>query len=124
VTSFVLLLTDQPPAVVDGAAGNGGAIVTKTATREPAHVQLLLTLTALGFIGLFLVLPLAAVFAQALEKGWGAYVAALREPMALSALRLTLLTAAIAVPRTWCSASRRPGRSRSSSSPARTRSSR
>jgi sulfate transport system permease protein len=72
--------------------------VRKTATREPAHVQLLLTLTALGFIGLFLVLPLAAVFAQALEKGWGAYVAALREPMALSALRLTLLTAAIAVP--------------------------
>jgi sulfate/thiosulfate transport system permease protein len=72
--------------------------VTKAATREPAHVQLLLTLAALGFIGLFLVLPLVAVFAQALEKGWDAYVAALREPMALSALRLTLLTAAIAVP--------------------------
>ena len=72
--------------------------MTKTATREPVLVQLLLTLTALGFIGLFLVLPLVAVFAQALEKGWGAYVEALREPMALSALRLTLLTAAIAVP--------------------------
>jgi len=72
--------------------------VTKAATREPAHVQLLLTLAALGFIGLFLVLPLVAVFAQALEKGWDAYVAALREPMAMSALRLTLLTAAIAVP--------------------------
>jgi sulfate/thiosulfate transport system permease protein len=72
--------------------------VTKTATREPALVQLLLTLAALGFIGLFLLLPLVAVFAQALEKGWSAYVAALREPMALRALRLTLLTAAIAVP--------------------------
>jgi len=72
--------------------------VTKTATREPVLVQLLLTLTALGFIGLFLVLPLVAVFAQALEKGWDAYVEALREPMAQSALRLTLLTAAIAVP--------------------------
>ena len=72
--------------------------MTKTATREPVLVQLVLTLTALGFIGLFLVLPLVAVFAQALEKGWGAYVEALREPMALSALRLTLLTAAIAVP--------------------------
>jgi sulfate transport system permease protein len=72
--------------------------VTTRATREPASVQLLLTLIALGFVALFLVLPLAAVFAQALEKGWGAYVAALREPMALSALRLTLLTAAIAVP--------------------------
>jgi len=83
---------------VGGAAGHRGALVTKAATREPAHVQLLLTLAALGFIGLFLVLPLVAVFAQALEKGWDAYVAALREPMALSALRLTLLTAAIAVP--------------------------
>ena len=72
--------------------------MTKTATREPVLVQLVLTLTALGFIGLFLVLPLVAVFAQALEKGWGAYVEALREPMALRALRLTLLTAAIAVP--------------------------
>ena len=72
--------------------------MTKTATREPVLVQLLLTLTALGFIGLFLVLPLVAVFAQALEKGWDAYVEALREPMAQSALRLTLLTAAIAVP--------------------------
>jgi sulfate transport system permease protein len=72
--------------------------MTKTATREPLLVQLVLTLTALGFIGLFLLLPLVAVFAQALEKGWDAYVAALREPMATSALRLTLLTAAIAVP--------------------------
>jgi sulfate transport system permease protein len=72
--------------------------MTKTATREPLLVQLVLTLTALGFIGLFLLLPLVAVFAQALEKGWDAYVAALREPMAASALRLTLLTAAIAVP--------------------------
>ena len=72
--------------------------MTSRATREPAPVQLLLTLTALGFIALFLVLPLVAVFAQALEKGWDAYVAALREPMALSALELTLLTAAIAVP--------------------------
>jgi sulfate transport system permease protein len=39
-----------------------------------------------------------AVFAQALDRGWAAYVAALREPMALSALKLTLLTAGIAVP--------------------------
>jgi sulfate/thiosulfate transport system permease protein len=72
--------------------------VTSRATHEPAPVQLLLTLTALGFIALFLVLPLVAVFAQALEKGWDAYLAALGEPMALSALKLTLLTAAIAVP--------------------------
>jgi sulfate transport system permease protein len=72
--------------------------VSTRATREPAAFRLILTATALVFLGLFLVLPLVAVFAQALEKGWAAYLDALREPMALSALRLTLLTAAIAVP--------------------------
>jgi len=61
-------------------------------------VRLLLTAAALGFIALFLVVPLVAVFAQALEKGWAAYADALLEPMALSALKLTLLVAAIAVP--------------------------
>jgi sulfate transport system permease protein len=72
--------------------------VAARATSEPAAVKVLLTLTAVGFLALFLVLPLVAVFAQALEKGWGAYVAALREPMALSALKLTLVTAGVAVP--------------------------
>jgi sulfate/thiosulfate transport system permease protein len=47
---------------------------------------------------IFLVMPLVAVFAQALEKGFGAYLTALREPDAWAAIRLTLLTAAIAVP--------------------------
>jgi sulfate/thiosulfate transport system permease protein len=68
------------------------------ATTEPRLVKAFLTATALGFLSLFLVVPLVAVFAQALEKGWGAYVAALGEPMALSALKLTLLTAGVAVP--------------------------
>jgi sulfate transport system permease protein len=68
------------------------------ATGEPPLVRAALVAVALGFLALFLVVPLAAVFAQALEKGWSAYLEALREPMALSALRLTLLTAAIAVP--------------------------
>jgi sulfate transport system permease protein len=53
---------------------------------------------ALAFLTLFLVMPLAIVFQQALEKGLSAYFAAIREPDALAALRLTLLTAAIAVP--------------------------
>jgi sulfate transport system permease protein len=52
----------------------------------------------LVFLGLFLVVPLAAVFSEALGKGAAAYVAAFREPDALAAIRLTLLTAAIAVP--------------------------
>ncbi|WP_183361826.1 sulfate ABC transporter permease subunit CysW [Geomonas limicola] len=65
---------------------------------EPAWVRVLLTAVALGFIALFLLLPLGAVFAQALEKGWDAYLAALKEPDTLSAIRLTLITAVLCVP--------------------------
>ena len=65
---------------------------------EPAPVRWLLIAVALAFLGLFLVLPLAAVFSQALEKGVEAYFAAFSDPDALSAIRLTLLTAAICVP--------------------------
>uniref|UniRef100_A0A831XEB0 Sulfate transport system permease protein CysW n=1 Tax=Geobacter metallireducens TaxID=28232 RepID=A0A831XEB0_GEOME len=65
---------------------------------EPALVRSLLIGTALLFLGLFLFVPLAAVFAQALEKGWDAYLAAIREPDALAAVKLTLITAAISVP--------------------------
>ncbi|MCK6559044.1 sulfate ABC transporter permease subunit CysW [bacterium] len=57
-----------------------------------------LTAVAVGFLGLFVVLPLLVVFLSALDKGLGAYFAAIREPDALAAIRLTLLTAAIAVP--------------------------
>jgi len=53
---------------------------------------------AILFLAVFLVLPLVAVFAQALEKGFDLYLAALREPDAWAATRLTLLTAAVAVP--------------------------
>lgn len=53
---------------------------------------------ALAFLGFFLVLPLAAVFAEALRKGVGVYLAALVDADAWSAVKLTLLTAAIAVP--------------------------
>jgi sulfate transport system permease protein len=67
-------------------------------TTEPAWVRYSLIGLALGFIFLFLVLPLAAVFTEALRKGWNAYWDALREPDAWAAIRLTLLTAAIAVP--------------------------
>jgi sulfate/thiosulfate transport system permease protein len=66
--------------------------------REPSAMGTALTVVALAYLLLFLVVPLVAVFAQALEKGWAAYASAVSEPMALSALRLTLLTAAIAVP--------------------------
>jgi sulfate transport system permease protein len=68
------------------------------ATTEPLWVRALLIGTALAFLTLFLFVPLAAVFAQAFGKGWETYVEALIEPDALAAIKLTLLTAAIAVP--------------------------
>jgi sulfate transport system permease protein len=60
--------------------------------------RLLLIVTALLFLCLFLVLPLLAVFAQALAKGFGAYYIAISQPMAWAAVKLTLLVAGIAVP--------------------------
>jgi sulfate transport system permease protein len=66
-------------------------------TEQP-WVRWLLTASALMFLAGFLLLPLLAVFTEALRQGLGTYVAALSEPEALSAIRLTLLTAGIAVP--------------------------
>ncbi|HJV79849.1 sulfate ABC transporter permease subunit CysW [Noviherbaspirillum sp.] len=68
------------------------------ATGEPFWMRVLLIGLALAFLALFLFLPLLAVFTEALKKGWDAYLAALVEPDALAAIRLTLLTAAVAVP--------------------------
>ena len=70
----------------------------RRAPTEPLAVRAALLAVAVVFLAVFLVLPLVAVFAQALEKGFAAYVTALREPDAGAAIRLTLLTAAIAVP--------------------------
>jgi len=70
----------------------------KAATREPVLVKWLIIAISLSFFALFLLLPLVAVFAEALRKGWEAYLAALVEPDALSSIRLTLIVAAIAVP--------------------------
>jgi len=61
-------------------------------------VQLGLTALALLAMGLFIVLPLVAVFVQAFAKGWEAYLAAVRSPETLSAIYLSLLTVGIAVP--------------------------
>jgi len=70
----------------------------KKGLTEPAAVRWLLTATALGFLFLFLAVPLAAVFAEAFRLGWDAYLTAISEPDAMSALTLTLTAAAIAVP--------------------------
>ena len=67
-------------------------------TTEATWVRYTLVGISLVFLFLFLVLPLAAVFAEALRKGFDAYWEALKEPDAWSAIRLTLITALIAVP--------------------------
>ena len=79
------------------------ALTSSPATwRSPASerplTQRILIGVAVGFIGLFLVSPLLVVFVEALSKGVGAYFAALTEPDAVTAIMLTLLVAAIAVP--------------------------
>ena len=67
-------------------------------TDEAPWLRWTLVAIAIGFLTLFLFVPLAAVFYEALRKGWDAYFAALVEPDALSSIKLTLLVAAIAVP--------------------------
>jgi sulfate/thiosulfate transport system permease protein len=68
------------------------------ATTESRWARTLLTLVALGFLSLLVLLPLLAVFAEALSKGWSSFMEGVLEPDALAAVRLTLLVAAIAVP--------------------------
>ena len=71
---------------------------SRPVTTEPAWLRRLLIGIALAFLALFLFMPLAVVFAEALKKGVAVYVAAITEPDALSAIRLTLIAAAISVP--------------------------
>jgi sulfate transport system permease protein len=70
----------------------------RSATEEPAWVRRTLIGAAIGFMTLFLFVPLVAVFYEALARGVGVFVAAITEPDAQAAIRLTLLVAAIAVP--------------------------
>jgi len=81
------------PVKTNIATGKGKRRIT-----EPAVVRWGLTAFALAFLALFLVLPLAAVFSQAFEKGLTVYLEAIREPDTMAAIRLTLITAAVAVP--------------------------
>jgi sulfate transport system permease protein len=69
-----------------------------SAAAEPRWVAVALVGVTIAFLGAFLFLPLVAVFAEALRKGIGPYFASFADPAALSAIRLTLLVAAIAVP--------------------------
>jgi sulfate transport system permease protein len=68
------------------------------AAQPSGWLRLVLILLAVAVLGLFLVVPLVSIFVEALDKGLAASLAALAEPDALAAIRLTLLVAAIAVP--------------------------
>lgn len=68
------------------------------AVSEPFWVQLTLISVALAFLALFLIVPLVAVFKEAFSKGAAVYFAALTEPDAWHAVKLTLLAAAVSVP--------------------------
>ena len=79
-------VTDAPPRRAD------------LATQDPAWVKALVLTAVFLFLGLVLLAPVSAVFLQALRHGLGPALEAIKEPDAVSAIRLTLLTAAVAVP--------------------------
>jgi len=73
-------------------------VARSRATSEPVWIRYTLTAIALIFLTLFLFVPLAAVFTEALRKGFDTYITALVDPDALSAIKLTFIAALIAVP--------------------------
>jgi sulfate transport system permease protein len=77
---------------------SAGVYQMRVVTADRPLVRAVLIASALAFLVLFLLLPLLAVFVEALRQGVGAYLAGITEPDALAAIRLTLLVAAIAVP--------------------------
>jgi sulfate/thiosulfate transport system permease protein len=110
-------LSAPPVTAVDRAAPRGAHQAAHEGTREaargedvaavprrktdsradPAWVRRSIITITVGFLGIFVVLPLACVFQQAFGKGVAVYFAALVDPDTLAAVRLTLLVAAIAV---------------------------
>jgi sulfate transport system permease protein len=80
------------------ARAHAHAVAARDSLRtEPPAVRIVIIALAVLFLSVFVVLPLLLVFAQALSKGVLAYLAALAEPEALSAIKLTLVVAAISV---------------------------
>jgi len=73
-------------------------IAQQSATTERAWVRWVLTGVAVVFLLIFLLMPLIVVFVEAFAKGVGEYFSAITEKDALSAIRLTLIVAAISVP--------------------------
>lgn len=81
--------------MTDSAATAGAR---RQATQDPLWLRIILILISVGFVGLFLVFPLVVVFCEAFRDGVGAYFESFRDPAAWQAIKLTLITSAIAVP--------------------------
>jgi len=105
VTSATELRAYAPaadPSLASPASRAAGAHARPLASRrdlrtEPGPIRFIIIALAVTFLSVFVVLPLVVVFAQAFSKGISAYFTALAEPEALSAIRLTLLVAAVSV---------------------------
>jgi sulfate/thiosulfate transport system permease protein len=89
------LAQNLPVAATPAGGKKIAPVVTMTESRP---VRWLLIGTALGFLALFVALPIVTVFIEALAQGFGTYWAKITEDDAVAAIKLTLLTAAIAVP--------------------------
>ena len=85
-------------AALHGVGDQADRFESKAATREPKLVKWAILGTSLTFFAVFLLLPLVAVFVEALRKGWEVYISALIDADAISAIKLTLIAAAISVP--------------------------
>ena len=93
-----MAVTSIPTAAVTTAAASSTIRTRRNATTEPRWVRVLLISLALAFMTLFLFVPLATVFFEAFKKGFDVYLAAITEPDALSAIKLTLIATLISVP--------------------------
>ncbi|MFT4119286.1 sulfate ABC transporter permease subunit CysW [Bradyrhizobium sp.] len=95
---MTMQIADSVPLTPSEARARAkAAAVRDTLRTEPRAVRIVIISLALLFLSVFVVLPLVLVFAEAFSKGVLAYLAALSEPEALAAIRLTLLVAAISV---------------------------
>ncbi len=81
-----------------GAKSIRGNQKLNDATQESPWVRRIIIGTGLFYFALFLLLPLGSVFVEAFRKGWDAYLVALTDPDALSAIKLTLIVALVSVP--------------------------
>lgn len=93
-----MAITSIPMTPVSPASTASSTRTRPSATTEPRWVRVLLISAALAFMTLFLFVPLATVFFEAFKKGLDVYLAAITEPDALSAIKLTLIATSISVP--------------------------